>query len=155
MTYGDYGGQRQQKNKANRRPLAGNPKYEILNPKRRIPAGRDFIRYPASPKVCLGWFFMLTISLAKMLAVPRANIEKTISIGPKKKTTAAPIVQPAKGHSTISRSLLFLVPGSNSNIAIPDAKPAPVTTGADSQQRTFANKGPYLSTAMATANQPT
>jgi len=90
-----------------------------------------------------------------MLAAPRANIEKTISIGPKGKTTAAPIAQPAKGHSTISRRLLFLVPGSNSNIATPDAKPAPVTTGADSQHRALANIGPDLSTGMATASQPT
>lgn len=98
---------------------------------------------------------MTIISLARMLAVPSANIAKTISIGPKGKTTAAPIAQPAKGHSTISRNLLFLVPGSNSNIAIPDAKPAEVTTGADSQQRAFANTGPDLNTGMATAIQPT
>lgn len=98
---------------------------------------------------------MQTISLAKMLAAPRANIAKTISIGPKKNTTAAPIAQPAKGHSTISRSLFFLVPGSNSNIATPDVKPAPVTAGADSQQRAFASKRPDLSTGMATAIQPT
>ena len=110
---------------------------------------------PAAPEVCLDWFFMITISLAKMLAAPRANIAKTISIGPKRKTTAAPIVQPTKGHSTISRSLLFLVPGSNSNIATPDVKPVAVTIGADSQQRAFANKGPDLSTGMATAIQPT
>ena len=97
---------------------------------------------------------MLTISFVKMPAVPRANIANTISIGPKKKTTAAPIVQLANGHSTISRGLLFLVPGSNSNIAIPEAKPEAVTTGADSQQRAFANKGPDLSTGMAMAIQP-
>ncbi len=108
----------------------------------------------AEPEDCLHWFFMLIISFVKMAAAPRANIAKTISIGPKKKTTAAPIAQPANGHSTISRNLLFLVPGSSSNIAIPEAKPEAVTTGADSQQRTFANKGPNLSTGMATANQP-
>jgi len=89
-----------------------------------------------------------------MPAVPRANIANTISIGPKKKTTAAPIVQLANGHRMISRGLLFLVPGSSSNIAIPQAKPEAVTTGADSQQRTLANEGPDLRTGMAINIQP-
>jgi len=97
---------------------------------------------------------MLTISFARIPAVPRANIAKTISIGPNEKTTAAPIIQPANGHRIISRVLLFLVPGSSSNIAIPVAKPAAVTTGADSQHRTFANECPDLMTGMAINIQP-
>jgi len=34
MIYGDFGRLKQRKNKANRRPLAGNPKHEIRNPKK-------------------------------------------------------------------------------------------------------------------------
>ena len=63
-------------------------------------------------------------------------------------------MQLANGHSMISRGLLFLVPGSSSNIAIPEAKPEAVTTGADSQQMAFANEGPDLRTGMAMAIQP-
>jgi hypothetical protein len=95
----------------------------------------------AGPEDCLNWFFMLTISFVKMLAAPRANIAKTISIGPKKKTMAAPITQPANGHSTVSRSLLFLVPGSSSNIAIPEAKPAAVTTGPTANRGLLQTRG--------------
>jgi len=73
------------------------------------------------------------ISRRATLAVPTANVPKTMSIGPYQYTASAPMTHPARGQTKIVKNLASPTPTRRSSIMTPRAKPAAVATGAATQ----------------------